>query len=276
MPEKLTEAYDAIVETVATYGLDVLGAILILIIGMMFAGWAQRATRKTLGKFDRLDETLRVFFASIVKYLIIILVILAVLNQFGVQTTSLIALLGAAGLAIGLALQGTLSNVAAGVMLLIFRPFKVGDYIDAGGQAGTVRELGLFTTQMNTPDNVRIIVPNSSIWGSAIKNFSFNATRRVDLVIGIAYEDDINKAMASIDAVIAADERAHGEPAPLIAVTELGDSSVNLVVRVWCDAGNYWPLKFDLTKGIKERLDADGITIPFPQRDVHLIQENAG
>lgn len=276
MPEKLTEAYDSIVETIATYGLDVLGAILILIIGMMFAGWAQRTTQKTLGKFDRLDETLRVFFASIVKYLIIILVILAVLNQFGVQTTSLIALLGAAGLAIGLALQGTLSNVAAGVMLLIFRPFKVGDYIDAGGQAGTVRELGLFTTQMNTPDNVRIIVPNSGIWGSAIKNFSFNSTRRVDLVIGIAYEDDINKAMASINAVIGADERAHGEPAPLIAVTELADSSVNLVVRVWCDAGNYWPLKFDLTKGIKERLDADGITIPFPQRDVHLMQEKAG
>lgn len=273
MQDKFTEAYEAIVENVATYGLDVFGAIVILIIGLMVAGWAQRTTRRALSKVSRLDETLRVFFASIVKYVIIIFVVLAVLNQFGVQTASLIALLGAAGLAIGLAMQGTLSNVAAGVMLLIFRPFKVGDYIDAGGQAGTVRELGLFTTEMNTPDNVRIIVPNGSVWGSAIKNFSFNPTRRVDLVIGIAYDDDINTAMGSISSVIAGDDRAHADPAPLIAVTELADSSVNLVIRAWCDAGNYWPLKFDLTKAIKERLDADGITIPFPQRDVHIAKE---
>jgi small conductance mechanosensitive channel len=272
MEERIKEAYNAIVESVATYGLDILGAIVILIVGMIVAGWAQRATQRALGKIKRLDETLRVFFASIVKYGIIIFVILAVLNQFGVQTASLIALLGAAGLAIGLAMQGTLSNVAAGVMLLIFRPFKVGDFIDAGGQSGTVRELGLFLTEMNTPDNVRISMPNGAIWGSAIKNFSSNATRRVDLVVGIAYGDDINKAIASIGAVISGDERSHKEPAPLIAVTELADSSVNLVIRVWCDAGNYWPLKFDLTKAIKERLDADGITIPFPQREVHMAK----
>jgi small conductance mechanosensitive channel len=272
MEQRFKEAYDALVETVATYGLDVLGAVLILVVGIIVAGWAQRATRRALSKINRLDETLRMFFASIVRYVIIIFVILAVLNQFGVQTASLIALVGAAGLAIGLAMQGTLSNVAAGVMLLIFRPFKVGDFIDAGGQAGTVRELGLFLTEMNTPDNVRISVPNGAIWGSAIKNFSFNATRRVDLVVGIAYGDDINKAIASINAVIIGDERSHKEPAPLIAVTELADSSVNLVIRVWCDAGNYWPLKFDLTKAIKERLDADGITIPFPQRDIHMAK----
>lgn len=272
MQEKFAEGYEAIVEVIATYGLDVLGAIVILIVGLIFASWAQRTTRRALGRVNKLDETLRGFFSSIVKYLIIIFVILAVLNQFGVQTASLIAVLGAAGLAIGLALQGTLSNVAAGVMLLIFRPFRVGDYIDAGGQAGTVKELGLFMTDLNTPDNVRIVVPNASVWGSAIKNYSFNATRRVDLVIGIAYEDDINKAMSSINGVISADDRTHSDPAPLIAVTELADSSVNLVVRVWCDASNYWPVKFDLTKGIKERLDADGISIPFPQRDVHLIQ----
>jgi small conductance mechanosensitive channel len=276
MPEKLQEAYDAIIETVATYGLDVLGAIAILIVGLLVAGWAQRATRKALSRVDKLDETLRYFFSSLVKYVIVVFVILAVLNQFGVQTASLIALLGAAGLAIGLAMQGTLSNVAAGVMLLIFRPFKVGDFIDAGGQAGTVRELGLFTTHLNTPDNVRIIVPNGDVWGSAIKNFSFNSTRRVDLVVGIAYDDDINKAMTSIKSVIDGDERAHGDPAPMVAVTELADSSVNLVVRVWCDASNYWPLRFDLTKAIKERLDTDGISIPFPQRDVHLFQEKTG
>ncbi len=272
MEEKISEIIKPVVEVVATYGLNVLGAIVILIVGLMFAGWAQRATHKALSKINRLDATLRVFFASIVKYLIIVLVILAVLNQFGVQTTSLIALVGAAGLAIGLAVQGTLSNVAAGVMLLIFRPFRVGDYIDAGGQSGTVRELGLFLTEMNTPDNVRISVPNASIWGSAIKNYSFNPTRRVDLVVGIAYEDDIGKAMASISAVISGDERAHQDPAPLVAVTELADSSVNLVVRVWCEAGNYWPLRFALTKAIKERLDADGITIPFPQHHVHIAK----
>lgn len=272
MEDKISAIIQSVTEVVATYGLNVLGAIVILVIGLIFAGWAQRTTRKALSKVNRLDETLRVFFASIVKYLIIILVILAVLNQFGVQTTSLIALVGAAGLAIGLAVQGTLSNVAAGVMLLIFRPFKVGDYIDAGGQAGTVRELGLFLTELNTPDNVRISVPNGSIWGSAIKNYSFNPTRRVDLLVGIAYEDDIDKAMASISAVITGDERTHKDPEPMIAVSELADSSVNLVVRIWCDAGNYWPLRFDMTKAIKERLDADGITIPFPQRDVHIAQ----
>jgi small conductance mechanosensitive channel len=272
MEERIKEAYDAIAETVATYGLDVLGAIVILVIGLIVAGWAQRTTRRALTKVNRLDETLRGFFASIVKYVIIIFVVLAVLNQFGVQTASLIAVLGAAGLAIGLAMQGTLSNVAAGVMLLIFRPFGVGDYIDAGGQAGTVKELGLFFTLLDTPDNVRITVPNSAVWGASIKNFSFNSTRRVDLVVGIAYDDDINKAMDSVNAVIAADDRAHKDPAPMIAVTELADSSVNLVIRVWCDGGNYWPLKFDLTKAIKERLDTDGITIPFPQRDIHMAK----
>jgi len=270
MQDKISEVYRAVVETIATYGLDVLGAIVILIVGMMFAGWAQRATLRGLSKINRLDETLRVFFGSIVKYTIIIFVLLAVLNQFGVQTTSLIAVLGAAGLAIGLAVQGTLSNVAAGVMLLIFRPFKVGDAIDAGGQSGTVRELGLFLTELTTPDNVRISVPNASIWGSAIKNYSANPTRRVDLVVGIAYGDDIDKAIASIKAVIEGDARSHKDPAPLVAVVELADSSVNLVIRVWCASGDYWPLRFDLNKAIKERLDADGITIPFPQREIHM------
>ncbi len=272
MEQTVTETVDAIIEVVATYGLDVVGAVVILIIGLMFAGWAHRASLKGFSKIDKLDPMLRGFFASIIKYFIIIVVILAVLNQFGVQTTSLIAVLGAAGLAIGLALQGTLSNVAAGVMLLIFRPFKVGDFIDAGGESGTVHALTLFVTELNTPDNVRIIVPNSQIWGSAVKNFSFNATRRVDIVVGIAYEDDINKAMESVHAVIKADDRAHESPDPMVAVTELADSSVNLVIRVWCDAGNYWPLKFDLTKAVKERLDADSISIPYPQRQIHMAQ----
>lgn len=272
MEESVTETVDAIIDVVATYGLDVVGAIAILIIGLMFAGWAHRTSLKAFSKIERLDPMLRGFFASIVKYFVIIVVVLAVLNQFGVQTTSLIAVLGAAGLAIGLALQGTLSNVAAGVMLLIFRPFKVGDFIDAAGQAGTVHSLTLFVTEMNTGDNVHIIIPNSQIWGSAVKNFSHNATRRVDLVVGIGYGDNIDKAMDAVHAVIKADDRSHETPAPLVAVTELGDSSVNLVIRVWCDAGNYWPLKFDLTKAIKERLDGESISIPYPQHDVHMVQ----
>jgi small conductance mechanosensitive channel len=272
MEEKVSEVIQTVTEAVATYGLDVVGAVAILIVGLMFAGWAQRATLSALSRINRLDTTLRFFFANIVKYFIVIIVVLAVLNRFGVQTASLIAVLGAAGLAVGLAVQGTLSNVAAGVMLLIFRPFKLGDVIEAGGQTGTVHELGLFLTEINTADNVRISVPNASIWGSSIKNYSFNPTRRVDLVIGIAYDDDIDKAFAAIAEVIAADARGHRAPEPAIAVGELADSSVNLVVRVWCDAGNYWPLKFALTKAIKERLDADGITIPFPQRQIHMAK----
>lgn len=270
MEDSVQEAIDTAVEVVAAYGLNVVGAIVILVVGLMFAGWAQRATNRGLSRFDRFDVTLRGFFASMARYAIIVITVLAVLNRFGVQTTSLIAVLGAAGLAVGLALQGTLSNLAAGVMLLIFRPYNVGDYIEADGQGGTVQTLTLFVTNMNTPDNVRIVIPNSRIWGASIKNYSFNPTRRVDLTIGIAYEDDIGKAMDTIRQVIGADTRAQAEPAPLLAVAELADSSVNLVVRVWCAAGDYWPLKFDLTRAIKEKLDTEGISIPYPQRQVHL------
>jgi small conductance mechanosensitive channel len=272
MEEKISEAVTVAASVATTYGLDALGAIAILVVGLMFAGWAQRATLSALSRIRRLDTTLRVFFANIVKYLIVVFVVLAVLNQFGVQTASLIAVLGAAGLAIGLAVQGTLSNVAAGVMLLIFRPFKVGDAISAGGQTGTVHELGLFLTELNTFDNVRISVPNATIWGSPITNFSFNSTRRIDLVVGISYEDDIDKAIASISAVIDANDRLLRDPAPLVAVNELAASSVNLTVQAWADAGNFGAAKFALNKAIKERLDKDGITIPYPQHLVHMAK----
>lgn len=268
--ENFNETLDAFIQIFASYGLDVLGAIAILLVGLFVAKWARRATLRALGKVNRLDQTLRRFFASLVKYVVIIFTILAVLNQFGVQTASLIALIGAAGLAIGLALQGTLSNVAAGVMLLIFRPFKVGDFVEAGGQSGTVHELSLFVTELNTPDNARIIVPNSQIWGNAIKNVSFNATRRVDLLIGISYEDEIGKAVAAIQAVIDAEPRIRTEPASLIAVSELADSSVNLVVRAWCETADYWSVRFGLIRSIKERLDAENISIPYPQRQIHM------
>ena len=272
MEEKVSEIVEVATAAVTTYGLNVLGAVAILVAGLIFAGWAQRATLSALSKIRRLDATLRVFFASIVKYFIVVIVVLAVLNRFGVQTASLIAVLGAAGLAVGLAVQGTLSNVAAGVMLLIFRPFKVGDAINAGGQTGIVHELGLFLTELNTFDNVRISVPNAAIWGSPITNYSFNPRRRVDLVVGIAYEDDIGKAVDAISAVIEADARIHKDPAPLVAPGELADSSVNLLVQAWCASSDFGPVKFALIRSIKERLESEGITIPYPQRQVRLVQ----
>lgn len=267
---------DQVVSLITTYGLDVIGAIIILIVGWIVSGWVYRAVNKGLSRIEKFDVTLRGFFASFAKYLVLIFTGLAVLSQFGIQTASLIAVLGAAGLAIGLALQGTLSNVAAGVMLLLFRPFKVGDYVEAGGHAGTIKAISLFVTEMATPDNVQILIPNGAVWGSSVMNYSFHPQRRVDFLIGIGYGDDIGRAMTAVRAVIDADNRALNDPEPMVVVGELGDSSVNLIVRVWCNAADYWAVKFDMTKAIKERLDADGIEIPFPQRVVHMAQAAAG
>ncbi|MDP6709628.1 MAG: mechanosensitive ion channel [Alphaproteobacteria bacterium] len=260
---------------ITTYGLSIVGAIVILIVGWMASGWAMRLMQKALGRFESIDQTLRRFFVSAVRYMVLVITGLAVLSQFGVQTASLITVLGAAGLAIGLALQGTLSSVAAGVMLLLFRPFKIGDYVEVAGQAGSVRALTLFVTEMATPDNVHIVVPNAQVWGAVVKNYSYHPTRRLDLVVGIAYEDDIDQAVAAIRDEIEKDGRRLTDPEPLIAVLELGDSSVNFTIRIWCKADDYWPLRWDLTKAIKERLDADGITIPYPQRVVHMVESSA-
>ena len=265
-----TEYADMIAVLLTTYGLSVFGGIVMLVVGWTVAGWARRAVDRGLGKIERVDATLRSFFASSVRYVILVLTVLAVLSEFGVQTASLITVFGAASLAIGLALQGTLSNLAAGVMLLFFRPFRVGDYVEAGGHAGTVKAIDLFVTEFATPDNVRILVPNGNIWGGAVVNYSHHATRRVDLLIGVDYGDDIDKAFETIQGVIAGEERIHADPEPMVVVGELADSSVNIIVRVWCDAANYWPLKFALTKAIKEALDKAGISIPFPQRVVHM------
>ncbi len=256
---------------VATYGVSVIGAIAVLVVGWILAGWASRAVGTGLGKVEKVDETLRGFLANLTRYIVLIFTVVAVLNRFGVQTTSIIAVLGAASLAIGLALQGTLSNVAAGVMLLFFRPFKVGDYVEAGGLAGTVKEIGLFVTELSTPDNVQILAPNSKIWGSAVKNYSFHETRRVDLVLGIAYEDDLDKAIGVVEALAQGDSRVLDDPAPMVVVGELADNSVNLVIRLWCRSGDYWPLKFDMTKALKQRMDAEGISIPYPQRTLHVV-----
>ncbi len=259
-----------VVGLVTSYGLSVVGAIVILIVGFVIAGWVRGRVKSALSRVRKVDETLRDFFSSLAYYAVVVFTIVAVLAQFGVQTTSFIAVIGAAGLAIGLALQGTLSNVAAGVMLLLFRPFKIGDYIEGGGLAGTVKGVTLFVTELATPDNVQIIAPNSQLWGSAIKNYSFHATRRVDIVIGIAYEDEIDQALAAIVDECKKDSRVQADPAPMAAVTDLGDSSVNFTVRVWCNAADYWGLKFDLTKNLKNRMDAENISIPYPQRTVHM------
>jgi small conductance mechanosensitive channel len=270
-----TEFIGTITVLITTYGLSVVGGIAMLIIGWSIAGWARHSMDRGLGRIERIDPTLRSFLSSATRYLVLVVTVLAVLSQLGVQTASLIAVFGAASLAIGLALQGTLTNLAAGVMLLFFRPFRVGDYVEAGGKAGTVKAIDLFTTEFATPDNVRILVPNGSIWGSAVVNYSHHPTRRVDFLVGIDYGDDIDKAFETISKVVEGDERVHGDPAPLIVVGELADSSVNIVVRVWCDSANYWPLKFDLTKAFKEALDKAGISIPFPQRTVHVVGETA-
>jgi small conductance mechanosensitive channel len=266
---------EEVISLLTTYGLDVLGAVLMLIAGIWLSGRVAGGVRKGLSRSGRIDATLVTFFSSMAKYVVLAVTIIAVLNQFGVETTSLVAVLGAAGLAIGLALQGTLSNVAAGVMLLIFRPFKVDDFVEVAGHAATVTELNLFFTVMATPDNVRIVVPNSQIWGGSLKNYSANPTRRVDFVFGIAYDADIDKAFAAIRGVLEADGRVHKDPELFLAVGNLGDSSVDITVRAWVDAANYWPVKFDATKAIKERFDAEGVGIPFPTRTVHMVAEQA-
>ncbi|MGB0909077.1 MAG: mechanosensitive ion channel family protein [Nitrospirales bacterium] len=259
------------INLLTTYGLKIIGAILILIIGRLIGSWTSKAVDNWLRKSGKVDDTLRPFFANFARYVVLIITVLAVLSQFGIETTSLIAVLGAASLAIGLALQGTLSNVASGVMLLIFRPFKVGDYVEAAGIAGTVKSITLLVTELATPDNVQILAPNNQVWGTIVKNFSHHATRRVDLILGIDYSDDIDKAIQTVSSVANSDSRIHKDPAPMVVVGNLGDNSVDLTIRVWCNAGDYWGVKFDLTKALKQRFDAEGISIPFPQRTVHMV-----
>jgi len=261
------------VTMVSTLGLRVAGALAVLILGRFACGVARKAVRRGM-ESRGVDASLVPFTSNLVYFVLLAAVVIAVLGLFGIETTSLIAVLGAGGLAIGLALQGTLANFSSGVMLLLFRPFRVGDYIEAGGAAGTVDEIGVFSTTLNTPDNVRIIVPNSGIFGTTIKNFSSNDTRRNDIVLGISYDDDIANAIAVVNAVLGKDSRILSDPEPTVAVSELSDSSVNLVVRPWCQKEDYWSLRYDLIRRFKEELEQGGCSIPYPQRDVHLHQVN--
>jgi small conductance mechanosensitive channel len=253
-----------------TWGLKVVGAILVLIVGRIVAG----SLRKSLGRFmDRAetDPTLAKFLSSLVYYLVLVVAGVAALSMVGIQMASVLTILATAGLAVGLALQGTLSNVAAGVMLLIFRPFKVGDLIEAGGgPTGKVESIGLFSTSLNTPDNIHIVVPNSAIYGGTISNYTHHPNRRVDLVMGISYDDDISVAVDTIKKVLEEEPRILKDPAYQVAVAELADSSVNLVVRPWCAVEDYWGVRFDVTRALKERLEAAGCSIPYPQQDVYM------
>ena len=226
-------------------------------------------------KRTEFDETLEVFLTSLTYWTIMAFTVVAVLGTFGVQTASIVAVIASAGLAVGLAMQGTLSNFAAGFMILLFRPFKLGDFIEAGGVAGRVCEVGLFSTGLSTPDNVHILVPNARLLSETIKNFSMNDTRRVDLVMGISYDDDIGTALEVIHRVLADESRLLPDPEPTVAVAELADSSVNIMVRPWCQRGDYWDVRCDLTRRLKEQLEAGGCSIPYPQTDIHVRRDVA-
>jgi small conductance mechanosensitive channel len=246
-------------------------AIIIFVVGRWLAKLLVALVSRLLQR-SKLDAMLVSFFTSILNALLLLLVVIAALEELGVDTTSLVALLGAAGLAVGLALQGSLQNFAAGVMLILFRPFKAGDYVEAAGTAGVVEEIGIFSTRMRTGDNREVIVPNGGIYKGNITNFSARDTRRIDMVFGIGYDADLRRAREIIEALLAADERILADPAPLVAVAELAESSVNFNVRPWVNASDYWPVRYDLTEKLKLAFDEAGISIPYPQMDVHVHQ----
>jgi len=256
------------------FGVKILAALAVFIIGRWVVKYLRKLTLSVMGKRD-VEPTLTKFVANLAYVALLTFVIIAAMGMLGIQTTSFIAVLGAAGLAIGLALQGSLSNFAAGMLMIIFRPVKVGDFIEGAGVAGTVEEVQIFTTQLVTPDNKTIIIPNAKLTSDNIINYSTKGTRRADMVFGIGYEDDIDKARDIINDVLSNDERILKDPPSQVAVSELADSSVNFVTRAWVNAGDYWGVVFDATEAVKKRFDAEGISIPFPQRDVHLYEHKA-
>lgn len=244
--------------------LKVVGALFVLIIGMRIAAWLGRLVRETAHKQESIDNTLGNFFGSIVKWVFTAATIIATLQVFGVEATSFVAVLGAMTLAIGLSLQGALGNIASGIMIMLFRPYSLGDFVELAGTGGTVKDINLFQTVLATSDNVKIMVPNSQAIAGVIKNYSGYPTRRVDVVFGIDFEDDMDKALALVESLVEADTRIMKDPEPFVRVTNLSASSVDITVRVWCVSEDYWPIKFDLVKKGKEALDAAGISIPYP------------
>jgi len=268
--------FDKIIENapnlIVSYGIQLLLALLILVLGKWLVGIAANTIVNTMNK-KNVDKTISNFVGSIARTVLLAVVVIASLGQLGIETASFVAIIGAAGLAVGFALQGSLSNFASGVLLILFRPIRSGDFVEVAGQAGVVNEVGIFSTIMKSGDNKVIIIPNSNIMGSNIINYSLEDTRRIDMVIGIAYDADIRKAKAVLEEIIAAEERVLTEPGTTIAVAELADSSVNLVFRPWVNAGDYWPTKFALLEAVKLRFDEENIGIPFPQVDVHIQKD---
>jgi len=258
---------------IQAYGLPLLWAVVIFIVGRIIARAISNAMAKAMTK-AKVEETLVRFTKNMLFVAIMVFVVIAAISKMGVETTSFAAVVAAAGLAIGLSLQGTLSNFASGVLLIIFRPFKAGDFIEAGGISGIVEEIQIFCTLMRSGDNKQIIVPNSQVMGTTITNYSTKPTRRLDLVIGVGYGDDLQKVKAVLGDILAADERILPEPQPTIGVLALGESSVDFAVRPWVNSGDYWPLLFDLQEAIKLRFDKEGISIPFPQRDIHIVSNS--
>jgi small conductance mechanosensitive channel len=256
-------------EAVGAWTPKILGAGAVLFFGWLFAGWARGFARRAL-KQSPLDDIMIPFLSGLIHVSVIVMIAVTAMGVLGISTASFVAVMGAAGLAIALAFQGTFSNFAAGIMLLTFRPFDVGNFVEVGGASGTVKEVGIFSCILHTGDNVQIRVPNSQIFGSTIKNYSANDTRRIDFVMGVGYDDDLGVAVRTCMDTISADPRVLADPEPVVAVHELADSSVNLVVRPWVNASDYWATRWDLTRGLKENLEAAGCSIPFPQRDVHL------
>ena len=270
----MEDTVEKIYEYLAVYGLRILAAAVIFFVGRWLAKLVSKLVGKGMTK-AKVDETLVIFGQNLCYTALLIFVIIATLAKLGIQTASFIAIIGVAGLAVGLALQGSLANFASGVLMLIFKPFKVGDFVEIAGAKGTVKEIQIFNTVLASPDNIRVIVPNAQVTSSNILNYSVNGTRRVDLVVGVSYEDDLKKAQQVIEQVLAGDARILKDPAVTVAVSELGDSSVNFVVRPWVKSADYWDVYFDITAKVKLSLDQNGISIPYPQRDVHMIPTNA-
>ena len=266
-----TETPEISMSMIEQFGINLAIAAAIFIIGRWVAKWLTGFVRKMLARTE-MEDTLENFLCNMLYAVLMVVVIIATINQVGVETTSLLAVLGAAGLAVGLALQGSLSNFAAGVLIVLFKPYKVGDFIEGGGVSGVVEEVQIFSTIMRTGDNKRIIMPNAQVMAAEIVNYSANDTRRIDLVAGCGYDDDLDKARKVLEDIVSSESRILKDPAPTIAVSELADSSVNFVVRPWVATGDYWPVYFELTEQIKKRFDAEGLSIPYPQRDVHVYQ----
>jgi small conductance mechanosensitive channel len=256
------------------FGIKAATALAIFLIGKFLIRLVVKGLRKVMRKQD-VDKTLETFICNLVSTALLVVVVIAAIGALGVETTSFIAIFGAAGLAVGLALQGSLSNFASGVLIVLFRPYRVGDWVEAAGISGSVEQVQILTTILKTGDNKQIIVPNSQIMDSIITNYSANDTRRIDMVVGVSYSDDLDKVRATLQELVAADDRILKEPAVTIAVSELADSSVNFVVRPWVNTADYWGVKFDLTEAIKKRFDKEDIAFPFPQQDVHLYREDS-